>query len=404
VAVLGVLAGQSDPALAATAHPARPPALDIRSGSLIEASTGQQLYALNPGRELAIASTTKIMTALVTLEHARLSQVFEDPAYYLAAGDSQIGLVPGERMNVHDLLIALLLPSADDAAEDLAVGVGRGSVSRFVAMMNSEAARIGLHHTHYSTPIGLDTPDNYSTASDLVTLTRYVMRSQPFFRRVTSLDRARIRIGSRWRVVTNLNSLVGRVPWVTGVKTGHTIDAGYVLVGSGTRNGMRLISAVLGAPSEAARESDTLALLRYGFGAFRLRTPIAAGAVLARRPETGFAGRQAELIAGSTVRRVLPGTARIRVVIRTPKHLRGPLLAGSLVGSAAVLADGRALASVALRLRRGIAAPPTGMLSWLGPGGVTLLLVGLLLTVGGLLHMRRRGRRQASAAPSQGSA
>jgi D-alanyl-D-alanine carboxypeptidase (penicillin-binding protein 5/6) len=371
---------------------------------LIEASTGRQLYARNARRELAIASTTKIMTALVTLEHARLEQVFEHPAYYLAPGDSQIGLAPGERMTVHDLLIALLLPSADDAAEDLAFGVGHGSVSRFVAMMNSEAARIGLRHTHYSTPIGLDTPGNYSTASDLVTLTRYVMRRQPFFRHVTSLPKARIRVGSRWRVVTNLNGLVGRVPWVTGVKTGHTIDAGYVLVGSGTRNGMTLISAVLGAPSEAARDSDTLALLRYGFDAFRVRTPIAAGAVLAHRPATGFASRKAELIAGSTVRRVLPRTARIRVVIRTRKSLRGPLLAGARVGSAVVLVDGRSLASVALRLRRGIPAPPAGMLTWLGPGGVTLLVIGLLLTAGGLVHVRRRGRRPASPAPSQGSA
>jgi D-alanyl-D-alanine carboxypeptidase (penicillin-binding protein 5/6) len=403
VAVLGAFVGQSQ-ALAAGARVQAPPALDIRAGLLIEASTGQPLYALNPGRELAIASTTKIMTALVTLEHAGLSQVFDAPAYYLAPGDSQIGLLTGERMSVHDLLIALLLPSADDAAEDLASGVGHGSVSRFVAMMNSEAARIGLRHTHYSTPIGLDTPGNYSTASDLVTLTRYVMSHWPFFRRVTSLARAKIRVGSAWRVVTNLNTLVGRVPWVTGVKTGHTIDAGYVLVGSGTRNGMTLISAVLGAPSESARESDTLALLRYGFGAFGLLTPVAAGAVLARRAEIGYTGRRAELIAGSTVRRVFARTARIRVLIQTPKRLRGPRPAGSVVGNALVLVDGRALASVPLRLRRAVPAPPAGMLSWLGPGGVTLFVVGLVLTVGGLIQMRRRGRRQASPAPSQGSA
>jgi D-alanyl-D-alanine carboxypeptidase (penicillin-binding protein 5/6) len=402
VAVLGVLAGQADRAAAAASH--RPPALDIRAGALVEASTGQKLYTLNPSQVLAMASTTKIMTALVTLQHAPLSQVFADPAYYLAPGDSQIGLLPGERMNVHDLLIALLLPSADDAAEDLASGVGHGSVPRFVAMMNAEAVRLGLRHTHYSTPIGLDTPGNYSSAADLLTLTRYVMKSQPFFRYVTSLPRARIRVGSGWRGVTNLNTLVGRVPWVTGVKTGHTLEAGYVLVGSGTRDGMTLISAVLGAPSEAARESDTLALLRYGFDAFRLGTPVAAGAVLARRPETGFAGQQAELIAGSTVRRVVARTARIRVRIHAPSLLTGPLLAGSVIGSADVLADGRTLARVPLRLRRAVPAPPAGLLGWLGPGGVTLLLVGLSLTAAGLIRLRRRSRRRASPAPSQGSA
>lgn len=217
------------------------------------------------------------MTALVTLRRTRLDEVFADPDFHLAADDSQIGLAPGERMTVHDLLIAMMLPSADDAAEDLAYNVGDGSVARFVAMMNAQARALGLTHTHYSTPIGLDTPGNYSSASDLAALARYLRRTQPFFRRVVALPRAVIRIGDDDQVVTNLNDLVGSVPWVNGVKTGHTLDAGYVLVGSGTRNGMTLISAVLGAPSENARELDTLELLRYGFDTFQLLTPLSGG-------------------------------------------------------------------------------------------------------------------------------
>ena len=379
----------------------RPPNFDVRAAALIEASTGQVLYTRNAGNALAIASATKIMTALVTLQHARLNQVFAEPDFYPAAADSQIGLVPGERMNVHDLLIALLLPSADDAAEDLASGIGHGSVSRFVSMMNAEASRLGLRHTHYSTPIGLDTPGNHSSASDLVALTRYVLSTQPFFRRVVATPVAAIRMGSRRRVVTNLNTLVGRVSWVNGVKTGHTLDAGYVLVGSGTREGMSLISAVLGAPSESARESDTLALLKYGFAAFRLLTPIRAGAVLARVPVNGSSSQEAPLVAVSTFTRVFPRSSRLRVRIHTPKQLTGPLRAGAVVGSAVVLADGRRVARVPLRLRHAVAAPPPGMLAGLGPGGFTLLLLGLLLIVGGFLRMRRRVRRQARPAPSR---
>ncbi len=141
--------------LAGTA--AATPRLNVRAATLVEASTGQQLYGVDPGRELPIASTTKLMTALLTLEHARLGRLFAEPDYYPAAVDSQIGLVPGERMSVHDLLLALLLPSADDAAEDLAYNVGHRSVARFVGMMNARARQLGLRHTHYSTPIGLDT-------------------------------------------------------------------------------------------------------------------------------------------------------------------------------------------------------------------------------------------------------
>src|SRR5437660_1456594 len=134
----------------------RRPAPGARAAALIEESSGQPLYSSNANAELPIASTTKLMTALVVLHHARLRQTFAAPAYYPAPAESQIGLVPGERMSMHDLLIALLLPSANDAAEDLAYNVGHGSVGRFVAMMNARAHELGLSHTHYTTPVRLD--------------------------------------------------------------------------------------------------------------------------------------------------------------------------------------------------------------------------------------------------------
>ena len=164
---------------AVSAEAAVAPHLTARAGVLIAPQTGQTLYGAGAHRELPIASTTKLMTALVVLQHVRsLNSLFTQPHYYPAAVDSQIGLVPGERMTVHDLLIALMLPSADDAAEDLAYNVGYGpghtslsaAVAHFVSMMNAQAHALGLRQTHYSTPIGLDTPGNYSTASDLVKL------------------------------------------------------------------------------------------------------------------------------------------------------------------------------------------------------------------------------------------
>jgi D-alanyl-D-alanine carboxypeptidase (penicillin-binding protein 5/6) len=119
--------------------------LNARAAALIEARTGQLLYGSRANDELPIASTTKLMTALITLEHVgRLDTIFAQNDYYPAPEDSQIGLVPGERMSVHDLLLAMLLPSADDAAEDLAYNVGAGSVGRFLAMMNTRARQLGL--------------------------------------------------------------------------------------------------------------------------------------------------------------------------------------------------------------------------------------------------------------------
>jgi serine-type D-Ala-D-Ala carboxypeptidase (penicillin-binding protein 5/6) len=335
----------------AGAAAAAAPAPGARAAALIEESTGQQLYGLDADAQLPIASTTKLMTALVTLHHSRLSQVFPDPNYYPAAADSQIGLVPGERMSVHDLLIAMLLPSADDAAEDLAFNVGGGSVARFLGMMNARARELDLRHTHYTTPIGLDTPGNYSSAGDLVHLARFLLETEPFFKRVVATRSAVLRSGNLVRHVTNLNDLVGRIPWVNGVKTGHTLDAGYVLVASGTQHGMTLIDAVLGTSSEAARDAAALSLLNYGFATYTLRTPLRAGTVMATLPvRGGKPGARAKLLAASTYTHVFRRSSRVRIHVQAPAYLAGPLPTDAAVGTAVILDGGRPVARVPLEL------------------------------------------------------
>ena len=362
LALVATLVSTLEVADAAAAGPPPPP-LGARAAALIDESSGQQLYGLNANAEVAIASTTKLMTALVTLHHARLRDMFTDPDFIPAAEDSQIHLEPGERMSVHDLLIALMLPSADDAAEDLAFNVGHGSVSRFVAMMNARAHELHLTHTHYSTPIGLDTPGNYSSAADLVKLARYLLRSQPFIRAVVNKPSAVLRTGNHVRHVTNLNDLVGRYSWINGVKTGHTLQAGYVLVASGARQGMTLIGVVLGTSSEAARDASAMALLGYGFANFGLRTPVHAGEVLARPQIKGQSGRRARLIAASSYTHVFPRSARVRVRVRAPAQLVGPLPAHAVVGSAVVMAGSHVQARIPLQLAAAVPEirPSTGL-------------------------------------------
>lgn len=333
---------------AGQARAVAPPSLAVRAAALIEESSGDQLYGRDSTDQVAIASTTKLMTALVTLHHAKLNQIFTQPDYYPAAEDSQIGIVPGERMSVHDLLTAMLLPSADDAAEDLAYNVGHGSVSRFVGMMNARARELGLTHTHYTTPIGLDTVGNYSSAGDLVELARYLLQTEPFFKATVATTHTILRTGNHVRSVTNLNDLVGRVPWINGVKTGHTLDAGYVLVASGTKDGMTLIDVVLGTSSEAARDSNALALLNWGFANFGMRTPVHAGAVLARPAITDKVGTHVRLLAASTYTHVFPRSEAVRLRVRAPAQLTGPLPAHAVVGSVAVVAGGRVVTRIPL--------------------------------------------------------
>jgi D-alanyl-D-alanine carboxypeptidase (penicillin-binding protein 5/6) len=364
-----------------------PPLPGVRAAALIEVSSGQELFGLNQNAEGAIASTTKLMTALVTLHHARLRDVFADPDFIPAAEDSQIHLEPGERMSVHDLLIALMLPSADDAAEDLAYNVGHGSVARFVAMMNARARELHLTHTHYTTPIGLDTAGNYSSAHDLVMLARYLLRSEPFIRAVVSKKSAELRTGNHVRHVTNLNDLVARYSWVNGVKTGHTLEAGYVLVASGTRDGMPLIGVVLGTASEAARDASALALLNYGFANFGLRTPVHAGALLARPRIKDDPKHLARLIATSSYTHVFARSARIRVRVRAPAQLTGPLPAHAVVGSAAIVVGGRVQTRIPLELASALPQIRTSK----GPGKVVVLsatLSGLVLAAGAAIGLR----------------
>jgi serine-type D-Ala-D-Ala carboxypeptidase (penicillin-binding protein 5/6) len=397
--VIAFAMGHAAPAGATTPLPGA----GARAATVIEARSGDELYGRNANAREAIASATKLMTALVTLEHVhRLGVTFAQNGYRSAAEDSQIGLSPGERMSVRDLLTALMLPSADDAAEDLAYNVGHRSVARFVGMMNARARQLGLVHTHYSTPIGLDTPGNYSSASDLVKLARYLLKTSPFFKHVVGLKTAVLHTGNHVRTVVNRNDLVAKVPWINGVKTGHTLQAGYVLVGSGTKNGMTLISAVIGTPSEAVRDASTLSLLNYGFANYGVRTPVHRGEVLARPSVKGRDKLRVRVIAAATFRRIFARTARLHLRVNVPQELTGPLGRHARVGTVVVLNRGMVIKRVPLVVARAVPGPssPLGGLGFVTrPFTLVSLLVLLAVAIGLTVFWRGRirGRRAKPA-------
>jgi serine-type D-Ala-D-Ala carboxypeptidase (penicillin-binding protein 5/6) len=381
-----------------TARARAAPHLSVRSAALFAPRTGQLLYGEAINRESAIASTTKLMTALIVLEHVRhLGTVFTQPDYISAPTDSQIGLRPGERMTVHDLLIALMLPSADDAAQDLAYNVGHGSVSRFVGMMNAKARRLGLKHTHYATPIGLDTPGNYSSAADLVKLASYDLTHSKFFTRIVDLPNAALKSGPE-HDVTNRNDLVAQIRWINGVKTGHTLDAGYVLVASGHRDGMTLISAVLGTDSESSRDANTMALLDYGFANFRPRTPVHAAEIMARPTVRHSPGKRAIVRAARGFTRIFARSDRVRVRVQAPRQLTGPLPGQSIVGTAVVLDNGRAVARIPLVLGKALPAVSGLIIAtrFVTKPVMILIIVTAALLFLSLIGLARRRRRQGA--------
>jgi serine-type D-Ala-D-Ala carboxypeptidase (penicillin-binding protein 5/6) len=399
--VIGKLAAALVAALlfAAPAAAQAPPKLDDAAGAiLIDARDGSVMLAKDPRERRSIASTTKLMTALLAVEEAELDDVFTAPAYNALPVESKINLRKGERMRVDDLLEGLMLESANDAAATIAEGVS-GSRKRFVADMNMRARSLGLDDTSYANPIGLDDPQNYSTAADLAALARRLLR-HPFLARTVNKPSAVLESGARRRVVNNRNDLVGRAAFVDGVKTGHTRQAGNVLVGSATGPlGARVISVVLGEPSEAARDADTLALLRYGLGRFRREKaldsekPVASAAIRYR-------DERAKLVPAKDFLLVVRRGERVTTRVDAPEQVEGELAAGTRVGRVAVLRDGKVLKRMPLVTAAEVpgAGPLRVISEELGGGLITLVLL-LALTLGAWgaikFQSRRRARRLA---------
>jgi serine-type D-Ala-D-Ala carboxypeptidase (penicillin-binding protein 5/6) len=338
--IAALLAGGST---AAAAEP--PPQTSGDAVLVVDARTGEKMHGVGAGRPRPIASTTKLMTALLTLERADLDDVFTAAPYSASAVESKIGLMPGERMTVRDLLTALLLESANDAAVTLAEGVA-GSREAFVREMNRRAVELGLSDTSYANPIGFDDPDNHSSARDLAKLTRKLLANR-VFARIVDLPMATLQSGARTRTIDNRNVLVQRYPFVSGVKTGHTIGAGYVLIGSGAAGGGRVITVTLGAPSEAARDADTLALLRWGLEQFHRVRVLRPGKVLAE-VDVNYRDADAELGAARPLTLVVRDGERVSTALDAPDELDGPIAKGERVGWVEVKREGETVRRVGL--------------------------------------------------------
>lgn len=289
------------------------------------------------------------MTAYLALRELRPGEEVVAPPYAAGPAESLMGLRAGERVSVRDLLYGALLPSGNDAAAALAQAVS-DSTEDFVALMNRTAARLGLDETTYGDPIGLD-PASASSAADLVGLT-LELRKNRLFRKIVDTPQKTLE-GEVTRTLVNRNTLVLEVPWVTGVKTGRTIEAGYVLVGSGERKGVPLVSAVLGAPSEAARDAATLELLRYGGSLYASRRPVTDGDRLASTA-IRYQDEELALVAHGGVEVAAREDQDLEVDLEFPDEVEGPIDRGERVGTATVTLDGERVGRVVLAAARAV--------------------------------------------------
>ena len=252
---------------------AEPPALELpcRAACLIDQQTGTVLYEKNADQQMPIASITKVMTLLLTFEAVHNGQLTMDTpvpvsehAYHM--GGSQIWLEPGEQFTLDEMIKAICVSSANDAAVAVAELVG-GSEQGFVQSMNARAAELGMTNTAFHNACGLDAEGHLSTARDVAVMSRYILNTCPEVLHYTGIWTDTLRGGATQLV--NTNKLLRRYNGITGLKTGTTSGAGVCISASATRDGLNLIAVVLGAPSSSDRFDAATTLLDYGFAAYR---------------------------------------------------------------------------------------------------------------------------------------
>ena len=256
----------------------QPPTIAAKSAKLVDASTGQVLYAANSEERMAPASITKIMTMLLVMEQVRDGRISLDDVVAVSTeaslmGGSQVYLKERERVPVRDLMAATAIRSANDASFALAEHVA-GTADDFVRMMNQRAVELGMENTQFTNPEGLDDPDHYTTASDIAIMSRELIQ-YPEVLEWTSTWIGKMRDGTY--DLFNTNRLIKEYDGADGLKTGHTDKAGYCLAGTAERGGVRLIAVVMGTAGEKERVAETSKLLDYGFRNFERATLAEAG-------------------------------------------------------------------------------------------------------------------------------
>ncbi|MBS0328078.1 MAG: D-alanyl-D-alanine carboxypeptidase [Proteobacteria bacterium] len=336
--------------LPAIAGAPTPPGVDAAAWTLVDTLSGTIIASSNADTRRAPASLTKLMTAYLVFQalHAKSITLAQDVPVSENAwrtGGSRMFIEPRKPVTVDELLHGLIVQSGNDATVALAELVA-GSTAVFVQRMNDEAAKLGLASTHYADVNGLPSPDHYSTANDIARLTVALIRDFPEYYPMFAIKEYRYNNITQ----SNRNRLLWSDPYVDGVKTGHTEDAGYCLVASAKRGERRLVSVVLGADSDSGRTAESQKLLNWGFQAFDTVALYQSG-----KPVTTlrvWKGDQHEVSAGFLANRyvTLPKgkASELQLTMHSTQPLIAPVLASQKVGTVDVALEGQKIASFPL--------------------------------------------------------
>lgn len=322
------------------------PVLSASAYVLMDADSGRVLLAQNETAEKPIASTTKIMTALVALERSRLTDTVTVKRGHLKEGSS-MHLVEGEQLTMEALLYGLMLPSGNDAAECIADWCGKGR-ERFVERMNEKASELGMTHSSFANPSGLDAEGHYSCALDMARLMAYAMQD-PTFAQIVSARSAMV--GTR--SMGNHNKLLGAFEGCIGGKTGYTNAAGRTLVTCAERDGLRLVAVTL---HDGGDWDDHEALYAYGFSTYRGERLVERGGEYALAAVRGGAVTYVRLCAAESLYYPLAEDEAPTLRVEAPGVVSAPVKAGQKCGRIVVSLNGAEIGSVDLLAADGVAA------------------------------------------------
>lgn len=312
-------------------------AISAQSAILVDATTGRVLYEKVPDKQRLIASTTKIMTALVVCEQSNVLDRVRIPSEAVGIEGSSMYLQAGEILTVQELLYGLMLHSGNDAAVALAIYCG-GTVEGFVQLMNDKAHRLGMDNTHFANPNGLDAPGHYSTARDMAVLAAYAMENPIFAQTVSTKS---VNVGSR--SLRNHNKLLWQVEGADGVKTGFTKSAGRILVSSAQRQGRRLIAVTMNAPDDW---NDHKKLLEEGFTGYTQHQLVHKGQILGQVEIAGGEGVMVHLVAQEDFSYALTHEEQPRVIIPGVGFVYAPVAEGQDAGYALICLDNKTIGRI----------------------------------------------------------